>query len=158
MKKTIIHLLRLIDRSYMFHAGYHLPVPANVQDRYQWLHTQAPYSLLAHDNSDDPKFIYANRKALHCFKFSEEEFIGMPSRLSAAEGDRSARQELLLTVREKGIAGNYTGPRMNKFSQTFTIHDGTVWQFYNEKKEFIGQAALFWPDDLNRPDWFNSHI
>ena len=110
----------------MFHAGYHLPVPANVQDRYQWLHTQAPYSLLAHDNSDDPKFIYANQKALHCFKFLEEEFIGMPSRLSAAEGDRSVRQELLLTVREKGIAGNYTGPRVNKFNQTFTILDGTV--------------------------------
>jgi hypothetical protein len=55
----------------------------------------------------------------------KEEFIGMPSRLNAAEGDRSARQELLLTVREKGISGNYTGPRVNKFCQTFTIYDGT---------------------------------
>lgn len=82
----------------------------------------------------------------------------MPFRLSAAEGDRSARQELLLTVRGKGIAGNYTGPRVDNFSQTFTIHDGTVWQFYNEKKEFDEQAALFCPDDFNRPDWFNSHM
>lgn len=155
MKKAIIHLLPQIDHSYMINVGYHLPVPANVQNRCLWLHTQAPYSLLAHDNSDDPKFIYANQKALQCFKFSEEEFIGMPSRLSAAEGDRSARQELILTVREKGIAENYTGQRVNKFSQTFTIHDGIVWQFYNEKKELIGQAALFWPDDFSRPAWFS---
>lgn len=140
----------------MLHAGYSLPVPASVQDRYHWLHTQAPYSLLAHDSSDDPRFIYANQRALHCFKYSEAEIIGLPSRLSAAEVDRVARQQLLLTVREKGIASNYTGPRVDKFNQTFTIYDGAVWQIYNEREALIGQAALFWPDDLERPDWFST--
>lgn len=155
MIKSPLHLLHLIDRSFMLHVGYLLLTPPYLENRYHWLHTQAPYSLLAHDNSDDPKFIYANQCALHCFRYTEEEMIGLPSRFSAAEADRSARQELLLTVREKGIAGNYTGPRIDKFHQTFTIHDGIVWQFYNEKEELTGQAALFWPDDLIRPDWFN---
>lgn len=139
----------------MLHTGYQLSVPAGIHDRYLWLHTQAPYSLLAHDNSIDPKFIYANQRALHCFKYTEEEIIGLPSRFSAAEADRSARQELLLTVIDKGIAGNYTGPRVDKFHQIFTIHDGIVWQCYNDKEELSGQAALFWPDDLERPGWFN---
>lgn len=156
MSKLGFDLLYLADLSFMLHIGHLLPVPASIDERYQWLHTQAPYSLLAHDNSDDPKFIYANQCALSCFKYTEEEIIGLPSRLSAAEADRSARQELLLTVREKGIAGNYTGPRVNKLSQTFTIYDGIVWQIYNENKEFIGQAALFWPDDIHRPDWFDT--
>jgi hypothetical protein len=157
MSESPISLLPFIDRSFMFHIGYQLPVPANVHDRYQWLHTQAPYSLLAHDNSDDPKFIYANQQALHCFQYTEKEIIGLPSRFSAAETDRSARQELLLTVREKGIAANYTGPQVNKLSQTFTIHDGMVWQIFNEKEELIGQAALFWPNDLERPNWFKKY-
>ena len=158
MTKLSIKLLPLIDYSFMFHVGYQLPVPASVHDRYLWLHTQAPYSLLAHDNSDDPKFIYANQRALHCFKYTEQEMIGLPSRFSAAEVDHSARQELLLIVREKGMAGNYTGPRVNKLCQTFTIHDGVIWQIYNEQEEFIGQAALFWPDDLERPHWFKTDI
>ncbi|RPH27802.1 MEKHLA domain-containing protein [Buttiauxella warmboldiae] len=155
MANLPLDLLELIDRSFMLHAGYLLPVPAGVNNRYQWLHTQAPYSLLAHDNSDDPKFIYANQQALRCFKYSEEEFIGLPSRFSAAETDRPARQVLLLTVREKGIAGNYTGPRIDKFNQSFTIYDGIVWQIC-QQQEVIGQAALFWPDDLERPDWFQA--
>lgn len=156
MKKSYLDLLKFIDNGFLYHVGYQLPVPATVEDRYYWLHTQAPYSLLAHDVDDDPKFIYANQRALHCFKYAEEEIIGMPSRLSAAETERSSRQKLLLTVREKGIIANYSGPRMDKFSQTFTIHDGIAWQIHNENKKLVGQAALFWPDDLMRPDWFKS--
>ncbi|EHO9417868.1 MEKHLA domain-containing protein [Salmonella enterica] len=158
MQNPTFYLLNLIDSSLLVHSGALLPVPPYVDNRYQWLHTQAPYGLLAHDNSGDPKFMYANQQALHCFKYTEEEITGLPSRFSAAEADRDARQELLLAVREKGITGNYTGPRVNKFGQSFTIHGGIVWHIYNDKKGIVGQAALFWPNDFNRPDWFNIDI
>lgn len=136
------------------HSCCLLPVPPLIAYRYKWLHTQAPYSLLAHDLSEDPKFIYANQTALHCFRYSENEFIGMLSRLSAAEGDRTARKALMLTVKEKGITSHYAGPRVNKLCQTFTINDGVIWQFYNDIKELIGHAALFWPDNVEIPEWF----
>lgn len=147
-------ILSHINHSFAFHMGYPLPVAPNIDNRFEWLHTQAPYSLLAHNNSDDPTFTYANQRAVDCFKYPKEEFIGLPSRFSASEADRPARQKLLLEVKQKGIAGNYTGVRVDKFNHEFTIYDGIVWQIYNEKEELTGQAALFWPDNQQRPAWF----
>jgi len=154
MTNALFELLKLIDRGFMHHLGYQLPTPANIKNRYQWLHLYSPYSLLAHDVSDDPKFIYANYQARYCFKYNEEEIIGLPSRLSAANQEQQIRQKLLLTVKQTGFSKNYSGPRIDKYNEPFIIHDGTVWQFYNQNEELAGQAALFWPDDLHRPDWF----
>lgn len=157
MEKSHLDLLKLIEHSFFYHAGYQLPVPAGVDDRYLWLHTQAPYGLLAHDGSDYPRFIYANHQAMQCFKYTREEIIGLPSRCSASESDRPARQTLLSYVKKNGFAEGYTGPRVDKYNQTFTIYEGTIWQLQHSGHELFGQAALFWPDDFNRPEWFNDH-
>lgn len=158
MKGSLAKILLLIDNSFITHTGYKLPAPENISERYNWLHTQAPYGLLVHNNNDDPKFIYANQQALHCFKYSEQEMMGMPSRFSASEKDRRERQDLLSLVMKNGIACNYTAPRINKFRQAIIIHDGVVWQIYNADNQFVGQAALFWPDKSERPLWFNKYL
>lgn len=54
----------------------------------RWLYENAPFALLAHDRSEDPRFFYANNTAQACFGYSWQEFIGMPSRLSAEAPNR----------------------------------------------------------------------
>src|SRR5262245_61709426 len=56
-----------------------------------WLYSQAPFAVVAHNTDADPKFIYANMCAQACFEYSWEEFIGLPSRLSAEGPERAER-------------------------------------------------------------------
>lgn len=37
------NLLELIEHSFFYHAGYQLPMPASIDNRYWWIHTHAPY-------------------------------------------------------------------------------------------------------------------
>ena len=54
----------------------------------EWLYEQSPAVVLAHNTEADPRFIYANRAAQACFEYSWDEFITLPSRLSAEAPDR----------------------------------------------------------------------
>ncbi|AVG78575.1 MEKHLA domain-containing protein [Pantoea ananatis] len=138
-------LLKRIDERYRSLTGHGLYCPHDIDDRYQWLHEQAPYSILAHSTAADPVFVYANRCALNCFKYSAEEIRQLPSRLSAGPFDREARQRLLDIVRRDGIATGYSGPRVDKQGKSFIIYDGEVWQSDGRDEAGWGQAALFWP-------------
>ena len=55
-----------------------------------WLYREAPFAVLAHDTSPDPRFIYANLAAQACFEYSWKEIIGLPSHLSAVPADRAS--------------------------------------------------------------------
>ncbi|WP_426295037.1 MEKHLA domain-containing protein [Dyadobacter endophyticus] len=120
----------------------------------QWLHEEAPYGILAHNTAADPRFIYANKHALASFRYTPDEILAVPSRLSASEQDRQERQRMLEIVLRDGIVYNYTGPRVDKYGNSFTIYDGIVWELRNASGEVWGQAALFWTDELKRPEWF----
>ena len=60
-----------------------------------WLYRDAPFVVLAHGTDPDPRFIYANKAAQACFGYSWDEFLALPSRLSAEPADRAERQTLL---------------------------------------------------------------
>lgn len=113
-----------------------------------WLYESAPFALLAHDRSDDPRFIYANRTAQDCFGYGWEEFIGMPSRLSAQAPEREERQRFLEGVSAQGFIDNYRGLRIAKSGRRFFIEEATVWQLLRPDGECFGQAAVFhsWKD------------
>lgn len=146
-----IDLIQQIDAAYRHWTGDGLPGPQTTADeRLSWLHQQAPYSLLAHADGDDPLFVYANHCAQHCFGYSFDEFIALPSRLSASPTDRAERQQLLDKVTLKGIAQGYCGLRVDKFGDAFTIYDCAVWQIPGG-----GQGALFWPQPKRRPGWYS---
>lgn len=147
-------LLKDIDRCFQDLNGKSLPCPENVSDKFQWLHEKAPFSILAHKNEKPPKFIYANNYALSCFKYTAAEIVGLPSYQSAAEQDREERERLLQSVTQNGIAYNYAGPRIDKYGHIFNIYDGIVWQLFDEVQNPWGQAALFWTDNSERPDWY----
>jgi PAS domain S-box-containing protein len=117
-----------------------------------WLYEEAPFAVLAHDTSDDPRFFYANRAAQACFGYSWIEFIGLPSRLSAEAPDRAARQELLDAVARDGYIADYRGVRVAKSGRRFWIEQAIVWELLDADGVRCGQAATFerWVDLTGR--------
>ena len=89
----------------------------------EWLYEQSPAVVLAHNTDADPRFIYANRAAQACFEYSWDEFITLPSRLSAEAPDRAERDRLLNAV-------------------------AAVWDLVDRSGHRRGQAATFdsWQD------------
>ena len=112
-----------------------------------WLY-EAPFALLAHDTSPDPVFVYANLTAQERFEYSWDEFVGLPSRLSAAGQEREDRRVFLDAVRLRGYAGDYSGLRIAKSGRRFWIEDAIVWNLVDPESTLVGQAALIrrWTD------------
>lgn len=109
-----------------------------------WLY-EAPFGLLAHDTSPDPLFVYANRRAQRLFGYPLDEFVGLPSRLSAGQQNRRSRADLMDRVRRHGYALGYRGPRVTKDGRPFWIENVTVWNLVVPDGPPVGQAALI-PD------------
>jgi hypothetical protein len=113
-----------------------------------WLYRDAPFVVLAHGTEADPKFIYANKAAQACFGYSWDEFLSLPSRLSAESPDQAARQKLLEQVARDGFLTGYRGVRVAKSGRRFIIEDGIVWELIDASGTRHGQAATFrsWRD------------
>jgi hypothetical protein len=124
-------------------------VPENMSDTAAaaWLY-EAPFGLLAHDTSFDPLFIYANLMAQRQFEYSWDEFVGLPSRLSAGREAQETRRRFMDVVRWQGYADNYRGLRVAKSGRRFWIEDATVWNLTSSESGLVGQAALIrhWTD------------
>lgn len=123
-----------------------LPVPGGETAR--WLYEDAPFGLLAHDTSADPTFIYANLTAQRCFEYGWEEFVELPSRLSAAPEGQNDREGFVRSVAERGFASGYRGLRVAKSGRRFWIEDVTMWNLVDDDGGLHGQAAVFrsWTD------------
>ncbi|WP_061296392.1 MEKHLA domain-containing protein [Herbidospora cretacea] len=113
----------------------------------RWLHEDAPFCVLAHDATDDPRFTYANLTAQRCFEYDWDELVGMPSRLSAEPDRREDRQLLIDAVHRNGFATGYRGLRIAKSGRRFWIEDVTMWNLI-EGGRLVGQAATYrsWRD------------
>lgn len=135
----------LLTESYARLLGAILVPPGTDAD---WLYREAPFVVVAHGTDQDPKFIYANKAAQKCFEYSWEEFISLPSRLSAEAPDRAQRQALLHEVARNGFLSGYQGLRVAKSGRRFIIEDGVVWELLDRKGQRHGQAATFlsWRD------------
>ncbi|MGZ4958595.1 MAG: MEKHLA domain-containing protein [Methylomonas sp.] len=103
----------------------------------------ADFALLSHNTDDDPLFNYGNRTALELFELSWDELIGMPSRFSAEPVNREERQRLLAEVSSKGYIDNYSGVRIAKSGKRFLIQRAVVWNIYDNRQRYYGQAACF---------------
>ena len=108
-----------------------------------WLYHEARFAVVAHGTDHDPKFIYTNKAAQTCFEYSYEEFLALPSRLSAEPTDRVERQTLLDKVARDGLLSGYRGLRVAKSGRRFIIEDGVVWELIDGKGLRHGQAATF---------------
>jgi len=135
----------LLTESYARLVGAPLVPPGKDAD---WLYREAPFVVVAHGTDQDPKFIYANKAAQKCFEYSWEEFMSLPSRLSAEAPDRAERQSLLDEVARNGFSSGYRGLRVAKSGRRFIIEDGVVWELLDRDGMKHGQAATFlsWRD------------
>ena len=113
----------------------------------EWLY-RAPFGLLAQDTSLDARFVYANLAAQRHFGYSWQEFMGMPSRLSAEPQNQDQRQAFMDSVLEQGYVSGYQGRRIAKSGRRFLIQDVTVWNLVDADGILRGQAALIrrWSD------------
>jgi PAS domain-containing protein len=113
-----------------------------------WLYHDAPFVVLAHNTDPDPRFIYANRAAQACFGYDWDEFVTLPSRLSAEEDLREERQVALEKVARDGFVEGYGGIRVAKSGRRFRISGTVIWQLIDEDGVLRGQAAKFaeWSD------------
>ena len=113
-----------------------------------WLYEDAPFVVVAHNTDADPRFMYANRRAQACFEYPWEEFITLPSRLSAEAPNREERARILEAVTRDGFVRGYRGVRISKSGRRFWIDDGVVWQLIDADGINRGQAATFasWTD------------
>ncbi|MFA6120408.1 MAG: MEKHLA domain-containing protein [Sideroxydans sp.] len=136
--------LRLIVESYQHLTGKRLisVVPSDAVELRTAL-WEAPRAIVAHGTETDPIFFYGNRLALRLFEMSEEEFVRLPSRLSAEPMAQEARVRLLEKVSQQGYVDGYSGMRIAKSGRRFMITDTTVWNLLDEAGVNHGQAAVF---------------
>lgn len=106
----------------------------------------APFAVVAHGTEEDPVFFYGNKLALTLFEMDQDEFVRLPSRLSAEPVGQAARVALLEKVTKQGYIDGYTGMRINKSGRLFRIKDATVWNLVDEAGRYFGQAATFVAD------------
>ncbi|MBT0769897.1 MEKHLA domain-containing protein [Kineosporia sp. J2-2] len=140
--KTSADFADLLITSYSRRTGTDLVAP-NLRgaEAAAWLY-QAPFGLLVHDTAPDPVFVYANLTAQSIFGYSWDEFVGLPSRLSADEDDRDDRQVFMEAVARRGYAENYRGRRITKHGRCFWIEQTTVWNLAQADGSPAGQAAM----------------
>jgi hypothetical protein len=104
---------------------------------------RAPFAIVAHDTASDPVFFYGNKLALQRFEMSFEQFVQLPSRLSAEPLAQEARTKLLHKVSLQGYIDDYCGMRISGSGRCFMIRNATVWNLIDEAGLCHGQAATF---------------
>jgi hypothetical protein len=104
---------------------------------------EAPFVVLSHGTEADPLFNYANLAGQKAFERTWDEFVGLPSRLSAEAPVREERERLLARVTAHGFIDDYSGVRVAKSGRRFRILRATVWNVTDDGGRRAGQAASF---------------
>lgn len=100
-------------------------------------------AVLAHDGGADPRLIYANRTALRLWRRNWDTLVGMPSRLTAAASERSARAAALEQALSQEAISGYSGIRIDGEGRRFQIRGARVWSLRDANGQLCGQAASF---------------
>ncbi len=95
------------------------------------------------ESADEPRFVFGNAKALELWELDWDNFIGMPSRLTAEPEEQGLREALFKEVREKGYINNYSGIRISSTGKRFQINSAIVWNVLDSSAKTIGQAVKF---------------
>ena len=144
MKEGIPEAALQDPRLSLIFDSYHRLTGKNLIERFDPLAMwNADRAIVAHGLEADPVFFYGNRMALQCFAMDFDAFTRLPSRLSAEPLAQPLRARLLDEVAKQGYVDNYSGVRIARSGERFTISDGTVWNLVDEKGVCHGQAATF---------------
>ena len=102
-----------------------------------------PQIVVSHGIQSDPAFVYGNHRALELWEMSCDQFLGMPSRLTAEPLHRDERQRLLDQTRQQGYVDDYRGVRISRTGKRFMIEKALLWMVLDRAGNTIGQAATF---------------
>ena len=101
------------------------------------------FPVIAHDASEDPRIIYANKSALQLWGRDWNKMIGIASKLTTPIEERHHRKKILNDVTKNNPIKNYKGIRMNSKGEKFAIQNARIWNLENKKEGTCGQAATF---------------
>ena len=104
---------------------------------------EAPFVVVSHDTAEDPIFNYANQTAQRLFEMNWTEFTCLPSRYSAEALHRGERAELMERVTRDNYIDDYAGIRITASGRRFRISQATVWNVFDMRDSYCGQAATF---------------
>lgn len=105
---------------------------------------EAPFAVLSHGTQADPIFNYGNQTALNLFEMEWDDFIQLPSRLSAEQVTQKERDRLLERVTEQGYINDYRGVRISSTGKRFMVEDAIVWNMIDDAGIYRGQAAVLY--------------
>jgi predicted DCC family thiol-disulfide oxidoreductase YuxK len=103
----------------------------------------APFALVSHGLETDPIFNYGNQTALDLWEFSWDEFVQLPSRLSAEPIAQEDRDRLLAIANTQGYISDYQGIRISRSGKRFWVDHLILWKVISPAGESLGQAATF---------------
>lgn len=103
---------------------------------------EAPFALVSHGMGVDPIFCYANQTAQQLWQMTWEEFVVLPSRLSAEQMLQKERDQLLQEAQSKGYIDTYEGIRIAKNGHRFKIQDTVLWNVIDSQGVQHGQACV----------------
>ena len=103
----------------------------------------ANFVMVSHDTQPDPVFNYGNQTALDLWEFDWEDFLQLPSRLSAEPMAQIDRDRLLLEAKNNGYIQSYGDVRISRTGKRFWIENVTIWTVTDRYGKDIGQAATF---------------
>lgn len=101
------------------------------------------FVVLSHNNKPDPIYNYGNQKALDLWEMNWRQLIQTPSRNTTEPISREERETLLKEANLKGYITNYGGVRVSSTGKRYLIQDITLWNLFDSKGEYCGQAATF---------------
>lgn len=135
----IITYSKLLAESYWKLKGQSL-LPSG-SDLAQRLY-EAPFALVSHGTEVDPIFRYANQTAQTLWQMTWDDFIILPSRLSAEQMLQEERDRLLQEAQSKGYIDTYEGIRIASTGHRFKIKDTVLWNVVDSDGVQHGQACV----------------
>jgi hypothetical protein len=139
----VIRWSQILANSYQQLLGRKLLNTANTPQALAQALFNAPFVVVSHDTQTDPIFNYGNQTALQLWSITWDEFIQIPSRLSAETENRATRSAMLEQAATKGYIDNYQGVRISTTGNRFAIQQAIIWNLSDESGQKCGQAATF---------------
>lgn len=141
-KEVIDHSRNILD-SYQRITGVSLFEQVHSDEYKSYLLYHAPFVVLSHGIQADPIFNYANLTGQQLWVLNWNEFVQMPSRLSAEPDKQEDREHALSEVSKNGFVHHYNGIRKASTGKRFRIEEVTLWNVSDNKQHYAGMAALF---------------
>jgi hypothetical protein len=102
---------------------------------------EGQFALLTHDPG--AILTYGNRFALDLWEMDWETLVRTPSRQTAPDEDRAARDVIMAEVERSGFTRSYAGRRVSHSGKLFRIENATVFTLIDEEGAGFGTGAFF---------------